>query len=730
MADVGGLGWPASTHLSGVPNGQASLFAVATGGKAVGTPDGLGAMTSHLLAALADDGPAVDWSDDTGEYVISMNSLRDAVRAGVDSAVAGFPLWQRQYMLPQLELLDPMVRPLRTVADPPLRKLVLTVIPPAAAAQTQVALAQRRRELAAPQWPPERIGEEVLVDPQRYEVIAHSPLGPATPDPLRVDVRRQSSVVIHVAIPPGSGAPPDADPRLVDAARSVAAERLQVSVDDLLLDPISEQFQVSGAAANGVSWHDAVAELSTPPPPTPPESALVQAMEPLEQAARDTALQSHLTAQALEPRTMVEVAGIGPPYVRLEQPGTVRAVLTAGLYRVRFRAGPDVFAETIVDLGPGDNLRVTPTVGQSRLLQSLLGDEAAAGDVVLSEAIGPMQSAVVDTLLPIVGLKPFDLGNVLFHRFSDLVPPLEPGALAPGRPVSVVLALEGDGWPGPPEDVLSAAEAGLTGTARAALIERRPLRPLGERLTMWVGSSLSATFSVTLNSPVIGTLTLPSAALPGRVTVLSVIVRSDGSFTISQNLLRLPEPIDSTTGVPYGQLLRHLQLGQRLYASGELVTTTEASLAPPFGPDLLKELLYAKWTDPILGCMAYDAWSDAIARGDLMPDAALLRGETARNLITAFPELPDASVIAAVEWPAERPIRLGPLLDQDIVPLLAANVRRLAAFARATGRPDAAVCTWENGLSLATPWAANWRDAATIPTPGPAPISTRVATSG
>src|SRR2546428_13478882 len=87
-------------------------------------------------------------------------------------------------------------------------------------------------------------------------------------------------------------------------------------------------------------------------------------------------------------------------------------------------------------------------------------------------------------------------------------------------------------------------------------------------------------------------------------------VHPDGSLDLAQNILPLPGvPNDMPVPQPtYGRMLRDLQIGQKLFQSGQLAEYADRG---PF--DSLGELFYAKWTDPILSCMAYFAWQQAIA---------------------------------------------------------------------------------------------------------------------
>jgi hypothetical protein len=347
--NVPSLNWPASPNLSGPANAQAALYAVSPRGQALGVKAGMGMMTTHLLEALTDDGMGVDWSDDLGGYVITMESIRNCVRRKVQAAVQDRPFWEQQYMLPELVATDPPLTPIRIVKDPPRRPLIVTIEPAHAADVTTVALAQRRNELQEPRWPPMRSGDAVRVQPQRYEIVASSRVGDAVADPRWIDVRTDSAAVVRV-VAPGSGG--QTTPDIVDPGLPGRAN-------------ITEIDHVPGTA---------------PEPET------------------------RLRAQAFESNTAIEVDGLEPPYRHWRVNGQLDQEIPPGFYRVRFRIGAEVFSETEVEAVAGSDLTVHPTVAPSAVLAEMLGDEAAASEVVLTETTGPMQSAVLDTMLPIIGV--------------------------------------------------------------------------------------------------------------------------------------------------------------------------------------------------------------------------------------------------------------------------------------------------------------------------------------
>jgi hypothetical protein len=655
--NVPSLGWPASPNPSSPANAQAALYAVSPHGQALGAKDGMGVMTTHLLQALTDDGIGVDWSDDLGSYAITMESIRNCVRLKVKVAVQDRPFWERQYMLPELVATDPPLTPIRIVEDPPLRPLIVTIEPAHAADVTNVALAQRRNELAMPRWPPMRSGDTVPVEPQRYEIVASSMVGDAVVDPRWIDVRTHSAAIVRV-VAPESGVPSTPDP----------------------IDP-------------GEPGQATVSESGGPP------------------FARPFGMGTGLRAEALEANTVIEVDGLDPPYRRWQAHGQLHEIVPPGFYRVRFRIGAEVFSETELEAVVDSDLTIHPTVAPSAVLAEMLGDTAPRPEVVLSETIGPMQSAVLDTMLPIIGVKPFDGTGDLFPQFSGLMPVLDPAEFL-DRPLSVVVAVEGVRWPWPVEEVLASASCkcrrqGPAGETVVNVVLTPLPSAVGGRVAAGFTTAPAASFTVTVSSPHFGVIELAAASIPGRITVVAVTLSPDGMLGLSQNILRIPgrsyrEPLSD---VPYGRMLRELQLGQKLYESGELVSTGAAVSGGE-----LWELLHAKWTDPVLGCMAYYAWTDAMRLGlpQAQHDALFITRRTASNLQEFFPSLPDALVIGGLDDLDQAEASYWQLLELDQVPVLARSARELARFARDVGLSDRRVVRWADRLNPGTPWTAAW----------------------
>jgi len=421
---------------------------------------------------------------------------------------------------------------------------------------------------------------------------------------------------------------------------------------------------------------------------------------------------SRVLANAMDASAVVELEQLGPPYQRWSSGPELDEEVPPGYYRVRFRVGSEVFSQTDVELVSGAEVQVTPTVAASPLILEALGLAEAPRDAVISESIGPIQAALQPTLLAIIGIKPFDTNGELFHQFEGLVARQNPLDFA-DRPVSVVVAIDGNGWPTGVDALVRSLDWQLTqfGETNPPLA----LTALGSspdgfgRIVVGYAPAPLGSFSIVLKSPFFGRIELASAGLDRRATVVTVTLRPDGTLDVTQNLLRMPgymygEPVPSVT---YGRMLRDLQLGQRLYQNNELIE--RGSLSSP-DTTVIRELLQAKWTDPILGCMAYYAWGDAAERGlpaaqGVMPTNLEV---TAGNLEHYFPVLPDSPVIAALTFPHRRDKLISDLLDREVIPVLARSTRELARFARARGQDAHPIVQRAARLDPSTPWTLAW----------------------
>jgi len=218
------------------------------------------------------------------------------------------------------------------------------------------------------------------------------------------------------------------------------------------------------------------------------------------------------------------------------------------------------------------------------------------------------------------------------------------------------------------------------------------------RVGLGVTEAPGPSFTIRVQSPEIGAFTVAAAALPGRVTVITLTLRPDGSSDLSQNLLPVPGA-DLDAAVPaigYGRMLRDLQLGQRLYAGGELVER-----AP--GSALLTDLLEARWTDPVVGCMSYFAVRDSGRSGPGTQESI------ARNLYRSFGDIADARVIHALAFPETRDQSLPGLLEADQLPLLTRSAAELTRLAREHGPARRPRAELNRQVVPGQPWFMSWQ---------------------
>ena len=649
--DLGYEDYPDTTTALGwrsVPPGaerkQAILYAVPPLGKAQSEHGGLGVMTRHLVDAFCGRGIALDYSDDLRKYVVSAESVAAYVEKRVLETVGAVPLWQRSYTLPRLDHRDPKTGPIREIDQPGVTHLTVYVRPQDAEVATHVRLTQMDNPVSS--WPPNSYRQPFAVKPRRYWLEAESDAGWADPAQQRIDAREEHEATVEIR--PRTGEPTAGPP----------------------------VYQEAGPSEPDVETIPETTEFFRPPAP-----------------------QGTIIAEALEPQSTVELQQIDPPYLRWATPQRLIQPVPPGAYRIRFRLGREIFSQSEVDVRDRTVVRVTPTIGASPLTQELIGPSWPRTQAVVSETIGPIQAGVQATALPIIGIKPFDTTHELFREFDGAVPQLDPHAFGM-RPVSLVLAIDGNRWPLPASEMLGTIRA--TADSISGATEIPVARPGTDARTQRIGLGIiqapAHSFTIHVRSPYVGGITLAAASLHRRVTVIALTFRPDGSFDLSQNLLRIPgldydEPV---TNISYGRMLRDLQLGQRLYDSSELVERSG-------GSRLLTDLLYAKWTDPILSCMAAFAWSDAdLPSGDLL-------ATTARNLRRYFGDLPDTRVVQVLAFAAEREQTLSDMLDTSELPVLARSAAELARYAQERGRDNHPVVALSRRVMQGQPWLMSWQ---------------------
>jgi hypothetical protein len=699
---VGALAWRLRDPLTPAL-AQATLFAVSELGKARGAVEGMAVMTGDLIKALDGAGLATDFDDSLNNWVVSMKSIGNYVKDAVEQKLFNEPAYLRAYMRPQLDDPDPSTEPLRFLSQVEDKPLTISIKPEWAAGDTNVILSVRSIKMRDYCLPPRKNREPFLLPPQPYLVEAtYLPDSSVEVDPSRktVDLRKEHQVEITVRLP-GSSPPPD-DPG--DGPRA----------PDILIEGLGAEptFSVRG------------------------EMAVMDYV-----AAAANAPQGRIMASALESQVAIEVEALQPPYQKWTGYFNLDQQLPTGSYRVRFRLGIDVFNETTLYVKAGQTMNVTTTVDAPPLVREALKMSGSLPrQTLISESIGNIQAGLLQTMLPLLGVKPFDSRDEILHQFTGLVEPQDP-KLFRMHPFSLVVAIDGNRWGDVrPADILqsidcrtdvhthayeSEMDAGFSFTpvemlelkalSRATLQDSEEPEPndVGfKRVGMAVSTAPAPSFELRLKSPYLGEYGLACASIEGRATVVTLTFRPDGSTDISQNILRLPGREDLyaeelAPNVSYGRMVRELQLGQQLYRSGELIEQRRMGHLPA----IISDLFYAKWTDPILSCMAFLEWqrySEAHPDGPPDFDSALL-GTTATNLRKYFFNLPDSHVIYGLAFREERSEEFDYLLKFDRVPVLAESVRILARYAAETGRDDATVVRFARRMSVRQSWASTIR---------------------
>ena len=648
-ASVGALNWNSRERVG--PRAQSLLYAVAELGTALGVRDGLGVMTEQLLDALRGRGVALDYDYEQDRFVITSQSVRNHIHAVLSP---GMRSWERCFRLPEL-LLRGEVEPLRVVDDPEPTELTVRVEPTSADTATRVRLRHGRGAVSDGSWPPAAFRTPVSLQPLSYWMEAESDLGDVDPAHRRVDTRVDQEVTIRILRRSGvPGAP----------SSPVAPE--PIGMPDV-------QVTTSGSDAADVR------AASGAPGETPRAVGYVR-------------------ATAAEPITVIELQQLDPPYRTFRGIGALTGPVPAGGYRVAFRLGLDAFSATELFIGAEEDVAVAARAPLSPLVRALVpGVGRQAERVALSTRIEPIQSGVVETLLPLVGIAPFDTQRELAPAIAVDVPTAIDPEQVSWCGLSVVVALDGEDWSLPTDELLGSVMVAVD-LPRSTGLPPRWLELVpgvagtgAPRVGVAAGQSFPSSLSLAVSSPELGAIRLVSASVPRRATVVTLRIRSDGDLRVSQSLL--PFPGASDRPIPYEWRLRQTQLGQQLYAAGELLTRGSE--------DWLRQLVLSDSPDPLLGCMAL---LDA-ARQERRP--SWLFG-VVRWLEYEFKELADVAVALTVALGYADTSRLDVLLERRDVPLLADGAHALADYATRVERSEPRLEETVAALRRGQPWTASW----------------------
>lgn len=232
-----------------------------------------------------------------------------------------------------------------------------------------------------------------------------------------------------------------------------------------------------------------------------------------------------------------------------------------------------------------------------------------------------------------------------------------------------------------------------------------------DRICHGLAAPPAKSFEIEIQSPHVGSLRLAAVALPRRATVVTLVLEPDGSSDLSQNILRLPglsyrEPVPNVT---YERRLRDLQLGQKLYESGDLAE--ERGKSSP-----LSALFDGTWIDPILSCMACFSVIDAAPTAGASRELRTMTD----NITTYFGALPDSRVVHGLVHPRSRDRVFGELLESSELPVLARTADALVGSTKGRAYPDSAVAAASRRTAPGAVWLSSWTSAesnakATVP---------------
>lgn len=624
---------------------QAALFAVAPLGQARAVSGGHGLLTGCVLDGLgftgaARWGAASYYDEGDGSWRVDLASLCDYAAAQIGADIPKTS-WEREYQLPRAWTSEKLPGALHRIDELPRRPFVVRVDPPAASAAVKVWLSVKSIPVA--EWPPRPPGEPVALPPERYRLSAELVPGAAgwtlPPLPERVvDVRARDEICVRVlpaggvvggAIPPRSQtAPPVVRQSTGDTPRATALESVEL-----------------GGRA-------------------PHASVTVHAAD-LGASVRLTRLSG----------------GRGQRDVTVDH----RTNLEPGLWRVEVLIGNDVIAVHEEDLVAGQHYDVSPMAQVTPAAAALMAGEpdVPRPTVAPSETIGPMQGAILPTLLPLLALRPFDTEGVVLQRMAgQLAIPLVPVVTA--APAALALALDG-AWGSP---WLPPGVGGGMPDAGAAIVNlggeaARVWVGAGSRIALFVRARDRAWDGARLVLPGVGELDAAAPRLAGYCATLAVTLWPDHRCDVSISLMRMPPGADQM--VRPGKLSRALAIASRLSAAN-------ASL-DGIDPQVLGLISTGSWGDPVLGAMAWFGGARALAshrledhqRAEITARQAAIAGFLQREVAA----LPDARVIAALGAPAPDAALDALLADAALEqPVLADAVVALARRAIARGTPE------------------------------------------
>ncbi|MBV9282901.1 MAG: caspase family protein, partial [Chloroflexi bacterium] len=327
-----------------------------------------------------------------------------------------------------------------------------------------------------------------------------------------------------------------------------------------------------------------------PPEPSPGE------VEPGSRALSAPEAQAALRLRCADPMATLELADDTGKVLHRGTSPFFQVWLKPGLYHARLRTPEGQIVEKPVELLPGQNEElelVGPALPESRLERDVIASADftvhADNTLEVSEEVGPITSPHLSTILTLAGSaatsRRFNGPRLRTLGVSSLVETF-PAALSG---LQVLFAIDTVS-PGDAAAYLASVKVRMWDQAEPVPVVFDMPRPshlagLGEVLrpvapgSYWLGLELPE------RQPVVFAVTV----LPHRLTLLVMQRDVNGQMRIFQYLPDLGD----LDGSSYPTSMRHLELLERSYTSGQLDYTYESA----------RDLLYGKWADPLAGCL-------------------------------------------------------------------------------------------------------------------------------
>jgi hypothetical protein len=354
----------------------------------------------------------------------------------------------------------------------------------------------------------------------------------------------------------------------------------------------------------------------------------------------DKPLLATLTAKSSDPLAPIEVYDNKGKLMAADLGEVVVKDLEPGFYRASVVTPEGRMAEELIDLSPGEKEVISldaPSMPNSGLFKEIVGRadfHASDEDRTLrfSEAVGPMATPQLTTMLALAGsvieheygwgAKATQLGLPSFHELTS------PNALHGLRVTCADEATHAKG----PSNYLSQVslrfrrQDGIGGDSNEARLSiSQTFAGIGD----FAAAVEPGAYVLELNVPERPPVYLSLAVLPNRLTLVVLHRRADGGIRILSFCPSThPEP-----GGPreVATRLRRLELLQRFYIADRVDGRHAYRNA--------HELLYAKWIDPLAGCLGGYTM--------LKLGQAVELNVAVSNMKAYYDELPDTHVLAA-----------------------------------------------------------------------------------